>query len=452
MRTVFFFSLAYFLSFFYAGAQSSVLDNYIKDGLSNNIVLKQKNISLEKASYTLRSARSYYLPTIALQGNYTTAEGGRIIPLPIGDLLNGVYTTLNHLTSSNSFPQLQNQNIQFLPQNFYDAKIHTTVPILNTDIIYNSQIQKQQIQLSQYELDVYKRELIRDIKTAYFNYLNALRAITIFQSSLTLADEAKRVNEKLLDNGKGVPAYLLRASSEIEHVHAEIVNAQEQAHNAQLYFNFLLNRPADELIDTAYNADTELEHIKYSLDKNVVTSNREELKMLQQAITLNETVVKMNKSFLIPKLNGFLDLGSQASNWTFDNQSRYYMVGLQLDVPIFSGLRNNYRIRQAKLDVDNTNLQLELTRQQLNLSGQSARNNLSAAYQNFQSSQKQLEAAGTYQRLIEKGYREGVNTFIETIDARNQLTLAEMAVSINHFKLLSAAADLERETSSYQIQ
>jgi outer membrane protein TolC len=350
------------------------------------------------------------------------------------------------------FPQLQNQNIQFLPQNFYDAKIRTTIPILNTDIGYNNQIQKQQIQLTQYELDVYKRDLVRDLKTAYYNYLNALRAIEIFESSLLLANESKRVNEKLLDNGKGVPAYLLRASSEIEHVTAQIVNAREQSRNAQMYFNFLRNQEPETPIDTAFNATEELEIIRTSLHAEVITSGREELKMLQQLININETVVRLNKAFLVPKLNGFLDLGSQASNWEFNNQSRYYMVGLQLDFPIFTGLRNTYKIRQAKLDAENTSLQMDLARQKMNLSGQSARNNLSAAYQNLQSSQKQLESAATYQRLIEKGYREGVNTFIETIDARNQLTLAEMAVTMNHFKLLSAYADLERETSSYQIQ
>ena len=45
------------------------------------------------------------------------------------------------------------------------------------------------------------------------------------------------------------------------------------------------------------------------------------------------------------------------------------------------------------------------------LSAQAARNNLLNAYQNFQSAQKQQEAASSYhRRLIEKGCQEGVTT------------------------------------------
>ena len=63
-----------------------------------------------------------------------------------------------------------------------------------------------------------------------------------------------------------------------------------------------------------------------------------------------------------------------------------------------------------------------------------------------------MEAASAYQRLIERGYREGVNTYIETLDARNQLINASLLININEFKVLIAAAELERETASYQIQ
>ncbi|HQN56191.1 MAG TPA: hypothetical protein PLR24_03090, partial [Saprospiraceae bacterium] len=66
-------------------------------------------------------------------------------------------------------------------------------------------------------------------------------------------------------------------------------------------------------------------------------------------------------------------------------------------------------------------------------------------------SQKQLEAASTYRRLIEKGYAEGVSTFIETIDARNQWTTAQLAQKIRLYKVLQAVAAVERETASYNI-
>lgn len=433
-------------------AQERLLENYIDSAFRNNIVLQQKGISLQKAGYALQIAKGLYYPTVAFQAGYQTADGGRDIQLPLGDLLNGAYATLNQLTQSNTFPQLKNESINFLPQNFYDAKIRTTVAIINTDISYNKKINEQQVTLSVYEIEIYKRELVKNIKTAYFNYLNALDAVKIYQNALQLAEEGKRVNEKLLENGKGLPAYILRATSEIENVKAQIITAEQQADNAKRYFNFLLNRDQQSFIDTGYNADVKAAQVAALVTPEKPAVQREELKALKQAVMLNETILKMNKAVYYPKLNGFLDIGSQAQNWKFNAQSRYYMAGLQLDVPIFSGFRNRNKIRQSDLDIKSAQLNLEQTRQQLDLSGKIADNNLFAAYHTFLSSQKQLEAAQTYQRLIDRGYKEGVNTYIETVDARNQLTQALLSVSINQYKVLMATAVVERESASFNLQ
>lgn len=433
-------------------AQTNSLDAYIDTAFANNIVLKQKNISLQKAGYALETAKGLFYPTVAFQAGYQTADGGRDIQLPLGDLLNGAYATLNQLTQSNKFPQLANERINFLPTNFYDAKIRTTVPIINTDISYNKKITEQQLVISEYETEIYKRELVKNVKTAYYNYRTALEAVKIYQSALQLAEEGKRVNEKLLENGKGLPAYILRATSEIENAKAQMIAAQQQQNNAQRYFNFLLNRDQMALIDTVDIPGTGVEALQVLTTKDIATTQREELKVLKEAITLNATVLRMNKAVYYPKLNGFLDLGSQAQNWKFNAQSRYYMAGLQLDVPIFSGFRNRNKIKQSDLDVKNAELQLDQAKQQLDLAGNVAANNLLSACQTLLSSQKQLEAAETYQRLIDRGYKEGVNTYIETIDARNQLTQAQLAVAINQYKVLIAAANVERETASFQLQ
>ena len=427
-----------------------LIDGYIKDAFKNNIVLQQKKISLEKAQYALKTAKSLFLPTVAFQGGYQTADGGRNIPLPLGDLLNPIYSTLNQLTATNKFPMMENQSIDFLPKNFYDAKIRTTVPILNSDLAYNKKISEQQLVLQETEILIYKRDLIKNIKVAYYNYLNALQSVEIYKSSLQLANEGLRVNTKLLEGGKGLPAYVLRSRSEVENINAQLVSAEQQVVNAQLYFNFLLNRNGDEKIDSG-KGQIDLNTVE-GLVLNMPSSNgREELKQLDQVIAINKNVLKMNNRFAVPKLGAFFDLGSQSEGFKFNNNSRYYMLGLQLDIPIFTGNRNTFKIKQTVLDVKNAELNADLVAQQLNLTKRMAQNNLKSAYQNYQSSLKQFEAASSYQRLIDKGYNAGSNSFIETIDARNQLTSAQLFTNISRYRLLSALAELERETATYQI-
>ena len=430
--------------------QKSILDEYIEMGFQQNIVVQQKLISAEKALLSLQSAQSLYQPTLAFQGGYQTGEGGRSISFPVGDMLNPVYSTLNQLTKSSAFPQIANVETNFFPRNFYDVKLTTVMPIYNRDISINKEIQSQTLGIQKADIQVYKRELVKNIKTAYLNYLMAHKAIGIYQNGLLLAQEGKKINEKLLANGKGLPAYILRSENEVVQMASQLSEAEKQAESAKMYFNFLLNRELLTEIKTNFDEQEALDILK----KNQITEvdQREELGMLKQAISLQQSIVKMNESFYLPKLNGYLNLGSQSSNWDFNQKSTYYLLGMQLDIPIYSGKRNLNKIKQSAMDVDMAKKSLDLTSKQVSLALQIAQKNLTQTWVAFRASQKQIDVANTYQKLIDKGYKEGVNTYIETLDARSQWTNAHLALNINQFKILIAAAQVEREAASYPLK
>lgn len=423
--------------------QQHYLDKYIDTALQNNLVLKRKNISLDRAQLSLKIARSYYLPSSSVQVGYQTASGGRIIPLPLGDMLNGVYSTLNSLTNTHHFPQLANQNIQFLPKNFYDAKVHTVMPIYDADIQYGKKLAELQIGISDLDIQVYKKDLILEVKSAYYRYLMALQMINIYHQSLLLSQESQRVNQKLLDNGKGLPAYVLRSESEVANVNAQITNATLQAKNARLYFNFLLNKPLTDSILEEPIEESSLTQFN-SVFQNDDVENRTEIKSLERQQAINETLIAKNKAAFYPKLNTFLDLGSQAQDWHFNSQSRYYMLGVQLSVPLYSGNRIRYQIKQSYLDGKSLALGVEQAKQQYSMAAQSAINTLQSSIETYYAKQKQLASAESYQRLIDRGYKAGSNTYIETIDARSQLTNARIDKNIQAFQVLINKAEVER--------
>lgn len=428
-------------------AQEDVLEQYVQQGLESNLVLKQRNLSLENALYALKGARNLYIPTLDFQTIYTTAEGGRNIQLPVGDMLNPVYSTLNQFMGQNAFPMIENQEINFLPKNYYDARLRLSVPILNMDIIHNKRIHDKKLSIQGNEVEIYQRELVKEIKTTYYNYLSALKAVEIHQNAIELAEEGKRTNEKLIEAGSGLHAYVLRSETEIAQVTSRLTSAELQLKSVQRYFNALLNRDADAEIEVEDN-----ETIIPFVEKTEVSSkNREELVSLEHAIALREDVVRMNKQVFVPKLNGFADLGSQAEQMRFDDKSMYFMVGLQLNIPIFNGNRNNLKIKEAKNEIQIAKLQKEYAEQQLDVAVTVAYNEVMATKKNYETALKQLEMAETYFRLIDKGYGAGVNSYLETIDARTQLTSAKLAASINYYQFLSALAKLERETATYPI-
>ncbi|TDQ19140.1 outer membrane protein TolC [Algoriphagus boseongensis] len=423
-----------------------ILNQYLQEGLEQNLVLREKNIELEKSLLALKDAKSYFLPTVDFGANYTLASGGRTISIPIGDLLNPVYSTLNQLTGSNSFPQLENVNEQFLPDNFYDARVRASLPLINTDLIYQKEIREKQVILSEYELDIYEANLIQDIKMAYYTFCTAHTAIEVIENAKVLVEQNLRDNRILLENGKGLPSSVLRAESEVENINALLIEAKAKRQNAANYVNFLLNRPIQtEVVFEPQTLDMK-EFAELMGENNI--SGRSELLQVQTAESIQETILKSNKNYWVPKLNTFADMGSQSFDWAFDKQSRYLLFGLNMTVPLYQGNRNRNQIHRGELNLKSVQNQKELLNEKLSLDLQLAKNEVLTQQAALQSAEKKLESSVSYFRLVDRGFKEGANSLIEFLDARNQYTQASLQKTISSYNLLKSLAALERQLTT----
>jgi outer membrane protein len=428
----------------------SQLDLYIKEALANNLVLQQKSITLEKSLLALKDAKSYYLPTSNFDGSYTLSQGGRTIAIPVGDLLNPVYQTLNQLTTSNKFPTIENAEEQLLPNNFYDVRLKTTMPVYNPALKYNKNVKQQEVKLKENEISIYKRELVKAIKQSYFNILMADKAIHIYTSALAVVNENLRTNQSLLQNGKGLPAYVSRAEAEVKRVETELSNARNEKQKAIAYFNSLRNTTLTETITLEeINLPEETQKAINEYADNI--SAREELRSISIAKDINYQTLKFNKAYHAPRVNAFLDLAMQDFNFAVKKNSFFYLGGVQMTIPIFAGNRNLNAIKQSELDIRSIDLQDKDLRQNLELAAFTSKSNARNSYNNFLNSVKQEESATKYFKLIDRGYKEGINNNIELLDARNQLTQSQLQKELTRYRLLAALADYERQTSSYNI-
>ena len=126
-----------------SAGQEETLDNYIDEGLENNLSLKQKEVNYLKSMEVLKQSRALFFPDISLNARYTAAEGGRVIEFPVGTMLNPVYQSLNYLLDQDLFPDIANMEFAFYRPTEHETKIRLAQPILDTKIIYNQKINKE---------------------------------------------------------------------------------------------------------------------------------------------------------------------------------------------------------------------------------------------------------------------------------------------------------------------
>lgn len=431
----------------YLGYSQNKLDGYIEVALKNNEVIKQHNFDINKSMWALKEARSLFSPTVSLNGSYTKAEGGRTIDIPIGDMLNPVYNTLNQITNSNAFPTLENQSVLINPDNFYDAKIHTTMPLLNFEIIYNKRIRTQQMTLQKIELEIYQRELVKDIKIAYYRYLQSLEGIKIYEDALALVKENQRVNYSLFKNDKINRTAVLRSDNEVIRIAANLETAKQVSNNARAYFNFLLNQKLDTQIVVDENKDNVPDAL---VEEN--TLNREELKKLDQVKEINDNVSKLTKSHWFPTLSGFADFGIQDFDFDVNKDSRYYFAGIGLEWNIFSGNKNKYKLKQVEQDTKKISSQIDNVKQQLLLQFQVSQNNLKSALEQFHADKNQKESAKKYNEDITRLYKEGQAIYIELLDAQNQWVNAQLNANISLYNSWIAFAEMERANATFTFK
>ena len=417
-------------------SQGNLLDSYVREALDQSPYLKEQAITLEKSQVALKEAKGYYLPEVGFTGTYSLAAGGRSISIPIGDLLNPVYSTLNQLTQTNAFPQVENAEEQFLPNNFYDARIRTTMPLYNPDIRFQKNIRTQQVGLEEDALSIRKRDLARDVQTAYFQCLQASEIIGIYDNGLELLHESYRLNEGLVRNGMAIPSTLIRIQGEISSVEAQKAQAVSQEILARAYFNSLLGRPYETEVeaDPAFNALP-------AVETPGSVAQREEFSQLETAERIRDLMVHWEKAWRQPRVGMQLDLGSQ--NFGLD-WGGYAILGVSVNVPIWDGARHSRRLQEAELDIQALQARREWVTRQIDLQMIQASETLFAAITISKSYEPQLQSAERFYQETVRRFRENQANYIELLDARTQLTNLELQASIARYQAWIGWAQFQR--------
>jgi len=415
-------------------AQIPVLDEYVKQALEKNGSIKEQNALIEQQQARYNLATRQFGPEISLGTSYTLAAGGRSISFPLGDLLNPVSNALNNLTRTNDFPQYQNQNILFLPNNFYDLRTRITQPILRPEIKTNRLIKQEQIGIQQLQKDMVARTIIRDVKKAYYQYIQSGEAIAILKQGLVQLAEGERVTQSLINNGVALPSAILRIQAEKSKLLTQVFAAENQRTDARAYFNYLIGRPAQDSIVAS--------PILNLPDPGLFTKGirTEEMASLDKGMAIQKLALDLENKFHAPKLGAQIDIGSQNFNFQWGG---YVLGGLQLDIPLYDNKKSRYKMDEWRSGIKATEEKKEWALKGLELQLQQAKRQLSTAIDQYHSYTPIADMSRRYFWEIQRKYKEGQATPIELVDAQTQITFALLQQNIALYQAWIQAVEIE---------
>ncbi len=432
-------------------SQESQLDKYIESGLTNNLALKQKQLNYHKSVAILKEAKGMFFPDVSFNARYSVAEGGRVIEIPVGDMLNPVYKTLNQILQSDVFPMIENEEEPFLRPHEQETKFSLVQPIFNPSIYYNYKIKQDLVEVKSVSVDVYKRELVAEIKKAYFNYLKTVKVLELYDHTIRLLKENIRVNKSLYNNDKVTIDVVYRSESELSKVRQQLSEAEKNNNSTRAYFNFLINRPLETPVESMTFDEISFPESDLLIYRNNAVKKREELRKLEILENIRENQIKLNKGSYYPTLIGAVDYGIQGEEYRFTDKDDFVLASLVLRWSLFQGNQNNAKLQQSRIEAEITDKKRNEVEQQIGLQVIEAYYDLIAAKKAIASSEDQLEFSKKAFRLVNKKYNQGQSNLLEYIDARTTMTNAEINQILTGYDYLVKFANFERVTGSYKF-
>lgn len=442
-------------------AQEEDLDQYISTALTSNIALQQQNLSYQKSIEALKEAKGLFFPTFSVSARYSVARGGRAFVIPIGDLMNPVYDNLNLINGIGEatnpdyptipdYPQIENEQVNFLRETEQETFVRMAVPVFNAAILANHRIQQNNTEVARIGVDRYKRELVKEVKTGYYQFLQAYQARKLFENTMDLVEENLRTTQSLQRNHKVTSDAVYTAEAQVKEVTQQLTAAQRDEKVAKAYFNFLLNQDLETAIAVPEAIQLNLNAMTLEAAQQQAIAQREEFLELNLYRTITDQQIKLNKQNRLPTINMVVDYGVQGVDYNLDSESDFVLGSLVMSWN-FLDWTNKAKVQQATITKLEVEKQREEVEQQVHLQVIQAYYEIEAALKNIDAAQAASTASDKAFDLVKKKYSQGQANQVAFIEARTNKTNAAQQLIIAQYSYLAQLANFEWVTASYPL-
>ena len=427
-------------------SQDPVLEAYIEEGLAQNLGLSRENTIWEEQQLKVEEAKGNYFPTVSFNASYIRALGGRTFAFPLGSLFNPVYTSLNEISGTPTFPtDLEDQEFQLTPNDFLDARFFITQPIYNPQIYYGYKAQQELLSVQEAQIQTVQDDLRKDISVSYYNYAKTRAVLDIYDSTEVQLRELLRFNKALVKHEKATEDIIATVEYELERLQSDRVGTLKDQAVAQAYFNTLLHRPLNEPIEIGISS-SQVRSQDPALTPLLgqALENRSEPLQVQRAIQANQVLTQLEQKRMLPTIGLELSGGFQAEGITLESENFLGTGAISMNWTLFEGQKRRKRIAQTQNRTQQLKQELEILQEQIQLQVIQAWNQQRAAVSKWEADRAALRSARKSYSIIEKRYKNQQALLVEYLDARTRWVQARIAVAIADYDVLIRQAELDR--------
>jgi outer membrane protein TolC len=185
--------------------------------------------------------------------------------------------------------------------------------------------------------------------------------------------------------------------------------------------------------------------------RNFSYQDRIEVDQLEVGRELAALGLKNNKAKYLPSIDAFATLGantatntrSEVTNFE-DRWLNYGYFGIQLNLPIFDGLRKSYLVQQNRIQLSQIDNNMRHLKQTIDLEQQQAKIDFENSLENLRAQEMNMELALEVYNVTKIKYQEGIGSNLEVVDAEGSYEEAQNNYFNALYDVLIAKVDMEK--------
>lgn len=329
-------------------------------------------------------------------------------------------------------PDTEMSGMELIMRGTYLAGITLTQPLYaGGKIVAGHRLAKIGEEAAGEQLRKTKTEVIYDADNAYWSYVSVLEKQKMMEALSARMDTLFSQVGASIEAGMAVDSDLLTVKAK----RSEVLYQKQKVESGVRLCRMALCRIVGVPFDTQIEVADPMSGDSPRIDTEVDIVGRPEMKLLQSQVDAAKQQVRMTRGDWLPSLaivGGYVNFGNirmktmvDAGDGTFMPYEQKIGQGLgtamlSLSVPIFKWGQNYYKVRKAKIDVDNALLDLQKNERLLTLEANQASMNLNDSYLLLEMAEDAMAEADENLRVMKNRYDASMATLSDLLEAQSQ--------------------------------